>query len=122
VVSEVTVAEVLSDKKLSNDQVEACRRWFMHVYIARRPVTRAVSELAGKLRREHNIKRVSDAIILATAVRWEIPLFHTYDGEMLRLNADVTPAGVRIAKPNPLEDTLFDKNAGWRESRQNASI
>jgi len=128
VLSELVRAELLNLQDMGSsgmtvqEQRKLIKRFLEHSYIVWRPVNRAITIEAGRIRQRHKIT-TPDAIMLATAVYWDIPLVHTYDGQgrrpgtMMRLhNRLKTRDGKKIAieVPRPYAGTLF--NGGQEES------
>lgn len=118
VLSEVTAAEIttLSDLDAQGtsvqEQVRLIRDWLENPYIVRRSFDRGVSGLAAELGRLHGIKRVGDKAVLATAVFFEIPVVHTYDGKLLSLDGKLGGTPLRIVIPDYYKDTLFGSLEG----------
>jgi len=116
VLSEITVSEITTLNDLGaqgvpvEDQARLIRDWLENPYIVRRNFDRGMTELAVKIGRLHGIKRAGDKAVLATAVFFEIPVVHTYDGKLLSLDG-ILPSGnasLRIVVPDYYKDTLFD--------------
>ena len=114
VLSEVTVSEVTTLNGLNGvgvsvqDQARLIRDWLENPYIVRRTFDRGIAELAVELGRLHHIKRAGDKAVVATAVFYEVPIIHTYDGKLLALDGLTHGTfSLRIVKPNYYKDTLF---------------
>ena len=113
ILSEVTVAEITTLSELDalgtsvQDQVRLIRDWLENPYIVRRNFDRGVSELAAEIGRRHGIRRVGDKAVLATALFFDIPIVHTYDGKLLALDGQLGTRGMRIVIPDYYKDTLF---------------
>ncbi len=103
VTSCVTLSEVikLPDAGLTLPaQVATIEAFFENEWISVRVVDEVIAKAAAELRRLHGI-RTCDAIHVATAVRYNLSTFHTYDG----LNDDGT------IKPRPAL-LAFDQQFG----------
>ncbi len=103
VTSALTLAEVIYLKgstKLPKEQRTKVETFFKAEYISVRNVTRATTELARDLVWDNNI-RPKDAIHVATACLYEVPVFHTYD-EKLIASSGLILAGhkLEIAEPS----------------------
>ena len=105
VISENSVGEVSYLSGLDKEGVSKARQrqliseWLDNPYIIRRTVHPGISALAAKLGDEHNIKRVGDRTVIATAVFEQIPLVHTFDGSGSK------PGILALDNMIPLDDT-----------------
>ncbi len=88
---------------------------FRSDFIDLKPVTRAVAELAHELTRMHGLTN-ADAVHVATAVLFQVPVMHTYDAPkkkrrgLLKHNLKIGTPPLRIeTPPDPLKGTLFEK-------------
>lgn len=104
VTSALTIAEVLfirpGGPKLPPEKREAVERFFKADYITVRNVTRATAELARDVFWDHGIKP-KDAIHVATACLFNIPVLHTFDGDLLSKSGIVVDGHtLRIEKPH----------------------
>lgn len=84
--SEVNVA-----RPLPLDSLAALDELFFQRFIKLVPIDIDIAMRARKLVRETpGLKKKADAIHLASAMRWNIPLFHTYDeSDLLHLNGQI---------------------------------
>lgn len=103
VTSALTIAEVIYLKgspKLPSEQRKKVTDFFKSEFISVRNVTRATADLASELVWDSNI-HPKDAIHVATACLYEIPVMHTYDDRLLG-NSGVKLAGhkLEIVKPS----------------------
>lgn len=88
--AECEVARI--DEALSDDAEAMIREFFNRPYIIRVVLDPPVAELARELVRTYRIKG-ADAAHVATALHWNVPVFETTDGELVKkLNA--TPGRV----------------------------
>lgn len=101
------------------EQMKLISDFLLNPYIVRRPIHPGVSELAAEIGHSYNIKRVGDALVVATAVFWKIPVLHTYDGsgKKVKRNTLLAKDGLipinqteklNISIPNYGENTLFN--------------
>jgi predicted nucleic acid-binding protein len=103
VTSSITIAEVarLPDIDLTTDQqATTINAFFEHPWISVRFVDEVIAKEAQRLKRIEGVS-TCDAVHLATALRYRIPVMHTYDGLMTD--------GTIAAKPKLL---AFDKLLG----------
>ena len=103
VTSALTLAEVLFIRhgpKLPPEKREIVATFFKADYITVRNVTRATSELARDLFWDHSIQP-KDAVHIATAILFKIPIFHTFDSELLaKTGISINGHVLRIEKPH----------------------
>lgn len=102
VTSAITLTEVIRLKNrpsLKEDQENKIRSFFRNQYISVRNLDRFVAEQARQLIWRHGIKP-KDATHLATALRWEVPVLDTYDGDdLIALDGKVGDPPLRICEP-----------------------
>lgn len=103
VTSALTLAEVIYMKgstRLPIEQRAKVDAFFKAEHISVRNVTRATTELARDLVWDKNI-RPKDAIHVATACLYEVPVLHTYDDKLIA-SSGLTAAGhkLEITKPS----------------------
>lgn len=108
VTSAFTLAEVIYLKgstKLPTEQRAKVDAFFKAEFISVRNVTRTTAELASDLVWDHNI-RPKDAIHVATACLYKVPVLHTYDDKLLA-SSGLTVAGhkLEITKPAIVHQT-----------------
>ena len=77
------------------------------------PIARSARKL---IRETPKLRKNPDAIHLATAIFWNIPVFHTYDGnDLLHLDGEMAcrdGTNLRIVEPGDAADGgLFDKSS-----------
>jgi len=118
-IPEPCVTEVLTLRRLLNEgaDVEPLRELFVEFlnapFVVRVPLHAELAEAAGELATiaPKKIRGVPDAVLLALAVREQIPV-HTFDGENspgpLKLDGMIGDPPVRIQIPNWGQDTLFE--------------
>lgn len=121
VTSALTLAEVLfirGGPKLPPEKREVVEIFFKADYITVRNVTRATSELARDIFWDHGIKP-KDAVHVATACLYKIPVFHTFDGDLLAKDGiEINGYALRIEKPHvpyqqelPIEERSDDDDS-----------
>jgi predicted nucleic acid-binding protein len=105
ITSSVTLIEVVKlDQKhaaiaVPPEDAEKIRQYFLRSYISIRVFDRPTATLARQLIWEHNLK-TRDAMHLATAVRWRIPLLETFDGDdLIPLSGMVGNPAIEIRPP-----------------------
>jgi len=127
VTSTLTIAEVLKEPALGPSDDEKFRSiadFFENPWIILRNVDRRIAETAAKLRITYEKLRTPDAIHLATAIRWQVVAFHTYDHkDLLKRNGLIGDPPLEIVKPcypekNPLFDSLEERPG---DSKKDAS-
>jgi predicted nucleic acid-binding protein len=105
VLAECEVAKLEGD-----DDATAERRitdFFNRPYVVRVAVDPLVASETRRLVRERGLKP-PDAIYLATAIRHQVPLLETYDGDLLALSDREGSPTVTIRRPHrPPERNLF---------------
>lgn len=108
VTSAITLAEVIYIKggtKLPDEKRAMVDAFFKAEYISVRNVTRATTELARDLVWDHNIRH-QDAIHVATACLYRVPVLHTYDGKLLGSDGLVVAGHkLQITKPAIVHQT-----------------
>ncbi len=109
--SALTIAEVLKlrgEKKIPVEMEQEVIKFFKAEYIAIRNVTRLIAEQARALV-WHNGIDPKDAIHVATALDARLPLFNTFDKNLLAKNGQVGSPPLRIEQPMVDEPKLqFD--------------
>lgn len=110
VTSALTIAEVLyckGHKAVPKDNRERIAAFFKQPYISVQNVTRHISEVAREVYWDHNI-RPKDAIHVATALAYKIPVLNTFDKDLLGMNLKLGDPLLRIEKPHePGQKNLF---------------
>lgn len=95
-------------KPLSEENDLAISNMFQQPYVKRVNLDPIVGELARKLRRQHpQLKKVPDAVHLATAMFWNCDALHTYD------NADLLGLTLKVSRRDgvPLLICIPDESA-----------
>ena len=87
VVSMWAEAEVVKfDDALGHDEAEKrIKEFFGRNYIVRAALDLAVAEKARYLARTYRIKP-QDAVHMATALQWDVPILETFDGDLIALS------------------------------------
>ena len=105
VFAEVEVVKI--DGVLTDDQEEMIREFFTRPYIVRAQLDSRVAEIARQITRTTSLAsdmqtiKPNDAVHVATAVRWKIPIFECYDGPLiatLAQNPSLVP-GTTVREP-----------------------
>jgi predicted nucleic acid-binding protein len=111
VVSEMAKVETAYLSGLPDDESEALiREFFSRDYIVPVSVDDPVSTIArGLIRKYRNGPRLKppDAIHLATAILWDIPIIHTTDPDLLRLDGREGTPVILVRKPLYEGPTVF---------------
>jgi predicted nucleic acid-binding protein len=111
VTSAVTLTEVIKLKgssKLKPQQEEDIERFFQKDYILVRNLDRFVAEEARRLMWVYSVLKAKDSIHLAAAISAKIPIFDTFDCELLNLNGKFSNK-IAIKRPYMLEQQeLFE--------------
>ena len=123
VTSTLTIVETLwgaGESEEKKKDRETVSRYFEHPWIVLRALDRRTAEQAAEIRCAHNIK-APDAIHLATALRWGVKFYHTYDDRLLKKNGLLGTPPLEIVKPRYPEDhPLFDNLQERAEERTEA--
>lgn len=105
VTSSVTLVEVVKlDQKqavveIPPEDAEKIRQYFLRSYISIRTFDRPTATIARQLIWEHGLQ-TRDAMHLATAIRWKLPLLETYDvGDLVPLSGKVGNPPIEIRLP-----------------------
>jgi len=120
VTSALTIAEVLfikGGKKLDPSKRGKIEKFFRADYISVKNVTRAISELARDVFWDFNIDP-KDAVHVATAVMFKVPILHTFDVPLLGKNGLVINGhSLKVEKPKiPHQLELLDKSGEAKEN------
>ncbi len=111
VTSTLTIAEVIYSKgipKMDPEHRSRVNAFFRQLHMALEPLTRLIAELARDVVWDHSIK-AKDAVHVATAAYHEIPVLHTFDEGLLRLETvSVNGFTLRIIKPHVTAQAAFD--------------
>jgi predicted nucleic acid-binding protein len=136
VTSSVALAEVikLPDIGLTPpEQVARIEAFFQNPWLSIRIVDEVIAKMAAEIRRTYGVK-TCDAIHVATALRYQIPALHTYDGladdgtikprpfllafdgvfgdgDKLRIELPSDPRPPKQPEPEPAQQSLFTKTS-----------
>lgn len=114
VTSALTLAEVLYVKgqtPMPKEKRELVSRFFKQPYISVQNVTRRIAEVGRELYWDQNV-RPQDAIHVATALVYKIPVLNTFDGKLLSLDGKLGEPPLKIEKPHEqYQPTLFGKGS-----------
>lgn len=90
VVSSFAEVEVVKiDGVLTNDQEEMITEFFGRSYVVRAQLDARVAAIARRITRDSSLApnmqtiKPKDAVHVATAARWNIPIFECYDGPLI---------------------------------------
>jgi predicted nucleic acid-binding protein len=106
VTSALTLAEVIKMKRrapVPPEDAEKIRAFFKHSYISVRNLERYIAETARELLWQHSVLQPKDAVHVATAVRLQIPLLNTCDGDLIGLNGQIGNPALVIERPCTIE-------------------
>jgi len=122
ITSSVTLVEVVKlDQKDAAIQVppedaETIRQWFLRSFISLRTFDRPTATIARQLIWDHGLK-TRDAMHLATAIRWRVPVLETFDSDdLIPLNGKVGDPLIEIRTPR--YDPEPDADSGAVEGLQ----
>lgn len=107
VTSSLTLTEVIRIKHqpaIPRDGAEKVRKFFLSRYIVIKQLDRFTAEDARDLVWTHGLKP-KDAIHVATARRFQIPVLHSYDSDLTDLNGKIP--GIVICKPCLPQGDMF---------------
>jgi predicted nucleic acid-binding protein len=102
VVSTFTIIEVNrteNQKPLTEEEDRLISDYFENDYIVIRPLTIPIARLARDIAREYRIKP-KDAVHVATAVFWEVPLLHSYDENLCKKTEMIGDPPLKIENPS----------------------
>lgn len=109
VVSAYAEVEVVKlDDEISDDDERMIRDFFAQDFIIRADLDPLVAEIARQLVRRYprvgGLTRVApkDAVHLATALRWKVPIFETFDDrliERISQNPGLLPGELTVRRP-----------------------
>lgn len=84
--SALSLAEtVLLDSETDVDAERRIKEFFGRGYVILANVDQAVCEVARRLVRTYGLKPL-DAVHMATAIFYQVPVLETFDGDLLKLN------------------------------------
>lgn len=123
VTSALTVAEVVKLKHkppIPIEHSEKVRNFFArHDLIEVRDVNRYLAEDARELVWENQGVKPKDAIHLATAMKFDITIFDTFDVDLIKLDGKLGNPPMRIGKPNILyqeQEEMFPEDDSGKDS------
>lgn len=106
-------AEMGMEKPIPPESIKVLDDLLFQPFVMLAPVDTDIAIRARKLLRETpKLSKKPDAIHLATAIRWDVPILHTYDGnDLLHLNGKKTcdngePLSITLPK-DPFSGGLF---------------
>jgi len=102
VTSALTIAEVLyikGHKPIPTAHREKVSAFFKQPFISVQNVTRRISELAREVYWDHGV-RPKDAVHVATALVYKIPVLNTFDGVLLGMDKKLGEPLMRVEKPH----------------------
>ncbi len=105
VISTLAIAEVLNirgfQSPIPKERREDVRNLFLNDWIVPKGVNRRLAEISQDLVWDHGIKP-KDGIHVATALVYKVPIFYTYDNNLLSKSNLVTDFGrIKISEPLP---------------------
>ena len=116
VVSAFTLAEVCKDLEARSKQKNKLPLFLDHPYILILPVDKYIGVKAQVLQTTGKVTlKPADAVHIATAQYSNVEEFHTFDGDLLKLNGDIFADNgnkIKICKPgegNPLKGLFEEK-------------
>lgn len=84
---------------LSVEQDQMINDLFENDYFIIRPVDIPIARISRRISREFGVKP-KDAIHLATAIFWNVPVFHTYEDKLLNKNGKIGDPPLKIEPPS----------------------
>ena len=94
-----TFQHIKGEPKITEERSNIICRFFEREFIITVPVDRYIAEDARQLVWDHNV-RPKDAVHLATAIKAKIPIFDTFDAQLIKLNGKLGSPPLGIIKPN----------------------
>ena len=89
----------LAPVEVPPEDAEKIRRYFLRSYISIRTFDRPTATIARQLIWDHGLQ-TRDAMHLATAIRWKLPLLETFDvGDLVSLSGKVGNPAIEIRLP-----------------------
>ncbi len=98
------------DKPLKEKQLAKVSAYFENDYIVVRPLTVDIAEMAREYVCKHGIKP-GDAVHVATAIYWNVPLLHSYDERLCKRNGLIGDPPLVIENPIWRGQELLFENA-----------
>jgi predicted nucleic acid-binding protein len=99
--STFTIAELVKDpegEKLTVVQESLIEDFFENDFVTIRTLTEQIAFLARKIAREYGVKP-GDAVHVATALFWKVPILHTFDNKLLNKTKLMSDLSIKIEKP-----------------------
>jgi predicted nucleic acid-binding protein len=99
--STFTIAELVKDpegEKLTDAQETLIEDFFENDFVIVRTLTEQIALLSRKIAREYSIKP-GDAVHVATALFWKVPILHTFDNKLLNKKKLMEDYPLKIEKP-----------------------
>jgi len=99
--SPFTISELVKDpegEKLTEAQETLIEDFFENEFVIVRTLTEQIAFLSRKIAREYSVKP-GDAVHVATAVFWKVPILHTFDNKLLNKTQLMKDLSIRIEKP-----------------------
>ncbi len=97
--------EVVLTEKQVEQELELISGYFENDYIIIKPLTQVIAEMAREYVAKFGLKP-GDAVHVATAIFWDVPVFHTYDDKVLKRNGKICKDGC---------DPLIIEEPSWVE-------
>jgi predicted nucleic acid-binding protein len=100
--STFTISELVKDpdgEKLTEAQENVIEDFFENEFVIVRTLTEQIAFLSRKIAREHGLKP-GDAVHVATAIFWKVPILHTYDDKLLKRDGLIGDPPLKIEKPS----------------------
>lgn len=124
VVSTYSIAEVVKDPDggvLSEEEDQKIIDLFENDYFIVRDITIPISHLSRQISRKFGVKP-KDAVHLATAILWKVPVFHTYEDRLLSKDGKIGDPPLKIAKPyyTGQQSLIFEAKAEAKEEKSEA--
>lgn len=123
--STFTVAELVKDpesgEKLPDDKESLIEDFFENEFVVIRTLTEPIAFLSRKISRDYGVKP-GDAVHVATALFWKVPILHTYDKKLLNKNGLIGDSPLRIELPTWVGQTrLLFEGEGSQEVKDEGS-
>lgn len=100
--STFTISELVKDpegEKLTDEQESIIESFFENDFVIVRTLTEQIAFLSRKIARDYGLKP-GDAVHVATAIFWEVPILHTYDEKLLSKNGLIGDPPLTIERPS----------------------
>lgn len=106
--SAFTISEMVKDpdgEKLTVAEESLIEDFFENDFVIVRTLTEQIAFLSRKIAREYGLKP-GDAVHVATAVFWKVPILHTFDRKLLNKAELMKDLSLKIEKPAWVGDPL----------------